>query len=159
MSIWHGLTGRGPIPPYPLSLLSPWEETLINEVQLRPSPPWPLLPYPRVSNAKHTHVNSPNTIQQDFNDASKNQKKATQNENPPKSPHMQASNKEHPQHKVQKLAWTSIEEVNTRAKYPTFIQEWWQQWRFEKSPFLILLQSFSKSRDWVTKPKSPPKIH
>ena len=24
---------------------------------------------------------------------------------------------------------------------------------------LFLLQSFSKSRDWVTKPKSPPKIH
>ena len=107
--IWHGLTGRGPIPPYPLSLLSPWEETLINEVQLRPSPTWPLLPYPRVSNAKHTHVKIPQYKQQDLNDASKNNNNTKWN--PPQiNPHA-SKQQEHPQHKMQRLTWTSIEEV------------------------------------------------
>ena len=157
--IWHGLTGRGPIPPYPLSLLSPWEETLINEVQLRPSPTWPLLPYPRVSNAKHTHVKkkSLNTIQQDFNNASKKNNN-TKWKSSQITPHASKQQRKPTQHKMQKLAWTSIEEVNTRAKYPTFIQEWWQQWRFEKSFSLSFFNpSLKVEIGWQT--QIPSKIY
>ena len=140
--------------PYPLSLLSPWEEPLIIEVQLKPSPTWPLLPYPRVSNAKHTPWKPLNTIHQDSNEASK---KKTQNETLPNPPNIQAKNNNTIQGAKTSMNKTWRSKCKSKVSYlhPRVMvtMEVWEELPFSSFNLFTIFQAFSKSRDWVTTPK------
>ena len=140
--------------PYPLSLLSTWEETLIIEVQLKPSPTWPLLPYPRVSNAKYNPMKTP---QYNASKYTREHPITTQNKTLQINPtYKQATNNNTTLYARTSMIKHGGNKIQSQESYlqqrVMVTMEVWEELPFSPS-ISNYLPTFSKSRDWVTTPK------
>ena len=117
-------------------------------------PTWPLLPYPRVSNAKYTPWKPLNTIHQDEQEHIKNNTKKTLQINPT---YKQATNNNTTLYARTSMIKHGENKIQSQESYlqqrVMVTMEVWEELIlfFLQSP--TIFQTFSKSRDWVTTPK------